>query len=213
MEKHLGTNGHKGVAPIIATLLMVAIAVVGGILIFVFAQGFFNQTQVNSTPQIESLGIVGYDARTGTTTLNDTYGNVITGVAGGVNAGKLAAKDNIFIYVKNNGVKPSVLSTVQLAGITYAVDTTTAANTAPSSTTPVPASATPSTNLYCLMDQTQKCITGTAQKSAVLQPGGIYTVVLNLPYSLKAGRDIGVILTTSLTNVFQGTIVIGQNQG
>jgi len=32
---------RRGVAPVIATLLLVAIAVVGGSIIFVFAQGFF----------------------------------------------------------------------------------------------------------------------------------------------------------------------------
>ncbi|GFN40744.1 MAG: hypothetical protein YK1312THETA_50001, partial [Marine Group I thaumarchaeote] len=37
---------HRAVAPVIATLLMVAIAVVGGTIIFVFSQGFFNQAQV-----------------------------------------------------------------------------------------------------------------------------------------------------------------------
>ena len=59
-------NDHKysqrAVAPIIATLLMVAISVVGGILIFVFAQGFFTDTNIQ-TPNIESLEIFGYDAR------------------------------------------------------------------------------------------------------------------------------------------------------
>ena len=46
------TNEHKysqrAVAPIIATLLMVAISVVGGILIFVFAQGFFTDTNIQT---------------------------------------------------------------------------------------------------------------------------------------------------------------------
>ena len=56
-------NSHKAVAPVIATLLMVAIAVVGGTIIFVFAQGFFSSSQISGTPQIESLKIEGYDAR------------------------------------------------------------------------------------------------------------------------------------------------------
>ncbi|MCH7941005.1 MAG: hypothetical protein IH842_03450, partial [Thaumarchaeota archaeon] len=54
---------HRAVAPVIATLLMVAIAVVGGTIIFVFSQGFFNQAQVSGTPTIESVKILGYDAR------------------------------------------------------------------------------------------------------------------------------------------------------
>ena len=53
---------RRGVAPIIVTLLMVAIAVVGGILIFVFAQGFFSSSQVEG-PAIESVTMIGYDTR------------------------------------------------------------------------------------------------------------------------------------------------------
>jgi hypothetical protein len=41
---------------------MVAIAVVGGILIFVFAQGFFGETQVQA-PSVESVTLLGYDMR------------------------------------------------------------------------------------------------------------------------------------------------------
>ncbi|HSB50681.1 MAG TPA: archaellin/type IV pilin N-terminal domain-containing protein, partial [Nitrosopumilaceae archaeon] len=57
------TRKNRAVAPVIATLLMVAIAVVGGTIIFVFAQGFFSQSQISGTPSIESVKILGYDAR------------------------------------------------------------------------------------------------------------------------------------------------------
>jgi len=61
-QKERLTN-RRAVAPVIATLLMVAIAVVGGTIIFVFAQGFFSQAQISGTPSIESVKIIGYDAR------------------------------------------------------------------------------------------------------------------------------------------------------
>ncbi|MFQ5572867.1 MAG: archaellin/type IV pilin N-terminal domain-containing protein, partial [Nitrosopumilaceae archaeon] len=54
---------RRAVAEVIATLLLVAIAVVGGTIIFVFSQGFFSQSQVSGTPTIESVKILGYDAR------------------------------------------------------------------------------------------------------------------------------------------------------
>jgi len=38
---------HRAVAEVIATLLLVAIAVVGGTIIFVFSQESFNKTQVS----------------------------------------------------------------------------------------------------------------------------------------------------------------------
>jgi len=66
------TRKHRAVAPVIATLLMVAIAVVGGSIIFVFSQGFFSQAQISGTPTIELIKIVGYDARD-VTTLQTSY--------------------------------------------------------------------------------------------------------------------------------------------
>ena len=61
---HRSTNlKRRAVAPIIATLLLVAIAVVGGSIIFVFSQGFFSTTQISGAPQIELVKIFGYDTR------------------------------------------------------------------------------------------------------------------------------------------------------
>ncbi len=63
--KELKTN-RRAVAPIIATLLMVAIAVVGGTIIFVFAQGFFSSSQISGVPTIEAIKVLGYDGRDAT---------------------------------------------------------------------------------------------------------------------------------------------------
>ncbi len=73
------TRKHRAVAPVIATLLMVAIAVVGGTIIFVFSQGFFNQAQISGTPAIESVKILGYDARD-VQFLNAHDGGVLTAI-------------------------------------------------------------------------------------------------------------------------------------
>ena len=81
-QKERLTN-RRAVAPVIATLLMVAIAVVGGTIIFVFSQGFFSQLQISGNPSIESVKILGYDARDvdalrshdGTLMVNGTAGN------------------------------------------------------------------------------------------------------------------------------------------
>ena len=54
----------RGVAPVIATLLLVAIAVVGGTIIFTFTEGFFSSAQISGSTVVESLTILGYDART-----------------------------------------------------------------------------------------------------------------------------------------------------
>jgi len=55
------TKKRKAVAPIIATLLMVAITVVGGTIIFLFSQEFMTFAQISGTPTIESIRFLGFD--------------------------------------------------------------------------------------------------------------------------------------------------------
>ena len=51
----------RGVAPVIAHLLLVAIAVVGGTIIFTFSEGFFSSAQISGTNVVESLTILVYE--------------------------------------------------------------------------------------------------------------------------------------------------------
>ena len=105
---------HKAVAPIIATLLMVAIAVVGGILIFVFTQGFFADEQVVG-PTIDELVIFGYDSRDqGPLTLH--YGFTS---GGNVNDDenpdqKLDDGDLVLIYGRNVGDSPLSIESITI---------------------------------------------------------------------------------------------------
>jgi flagellin-like protein len=54
---------RRAVAPVIATLLLVAIAVVGGSMIFVFAQDYYSSTQISVSHSAEFIKIIGYDGR------------------------------------------------------------------------------------------------------------------------------------------------------
>ena len=120
---------QRAVAPIIATLLMVAISVVGGILIFVFAQGFFTDTNIQS-PNIESIEIFGYDARdvaaaTGMEPHNsfDSDGNGVPNnlmtTVGSTVAGVLGDADEIVIYIRNKGSGPVTIDTIRVYGTDY----------------------------------------------------------------------------------------------
>ena len=116
---------QRAVAPIIATLLMVAISVVGGILIFVFAQGFFTDTNIG-TPHIESMEIFGYDARdvAGLRPHNfvSADSNTMTGITGATVANSLGAADHIAVYIRNKGAGPITIETVKLYGTGYTFD-------------------------------------------------------------------------------------------
>lgn len=111
---------RKAVAPIIATLLMVAISVVGGILIFVFAQGFFQDTSIQA-PTIDSLEIFGYNA-------NDTdsgfflhNGEDID--AGGDVASTLEEDDPFALFVRNTGSIAVSVESLRIYGVKYNLDT------------------------------------------------------------------------------------------
>ena len=54
---------HRAVAPIIATLLLIAIAVIGGVMIYVFTQGFFGNTTISTVPSVDTIIMSGYDMR------------------------------------------------------------------------------------------------------------------------------------------------------
>ncbi|MEM2786182.1 MAG: archaellin/type IV pilin N-terminal domain-containing protein [Candidatus Nitrosotenuis sp.] len=47
-------HSRRGVAPIIATLLLVAIAVVGGAIVFAYSQNFFSSSQVGGNQLLRS---------------------------------------------------------------------------------------------------------------------------------------------------------------
>ncbi len=108
---------RRAVAPIIATLLLVAIAVVGGSIIFVFSQGFFSAAQVSGSPNIESLKILGYDATDGTTM--KIHDGTTPATLKGANGNGLVAGERVAIYVQNNGVSKTTLNEVRFAGKVY----------------------------------------------------------------------------------------------
>ena len=112
--KHVGRNkSHRAVAPIIATLLMVAIAVVGGVMIYVFTQGFFKGTST-STPTTDVLSVTGYDMKSATvfTYEGTTGGGGVSASATGLSNGDIVAID-----IKNAGTNAIKITSVKVAGI------------------------------------------------------------------------------------------------
>src|SRR3972149_415453 len=126
-QKELKTS-HKAVAPIIATLLLVAIAVVGGTIIFVFAQGFFSSSQISGTPQIESVQILGYDSRA-VNNLKMHDGKAMIASAGD-GIPNVQADERIAVYLTNNSVQKIVLGAVSFGGYTYQYKNVAAPGTA-----------------------------------------------------------------------------------
>jgi len=202
-QKELRTS-HKAVAPIIATLLLVAIAVVGGTIIFVFAQGFFSSSQISGTPQIESVQILGYDSRA-VTALQAHDGNLmLAGSAGNTDANKDQG-ERVAIYLTNNSVQKIVLGAVSFGGYTYQYIDASATGLGAYTSANVPQGN------YTVLTSTPDTLL--AQGAGELAPGQTATVVLDLDSDLRIGRSSQFKLTTSNGNVFVGTVSVGQQSG
>ncbi|MBI4010244.1 MAG: type IV pilin N-terminal domain-containing protein [Candidatus Aenigmarchaeota archaeon] len=200
-SKQQKMTSRRAVAPIIATLLLVAIAVVGGSIIFVFSQGFFSAAQVSGSPNIESLKFTGYDASDGTLLSLHDGGNSTSGanLAGdGLNSG-----ERIAVYVQNNSVQKITLNELRFGGAVYsfasgATDTIL---------------TTDGSFMIATKSNPGAAATTVAATSAEIQPGQQATVILQLSDDIKAGRDVQVKMTTGNGAVFVGTIIAGQQSG
>ncbi|AJZ76547.1 hypothetical protein SU86_001380 [Candidatus Nitrosotenuis cloacae] len=187
-------HSRRGVAPIIATLLLVAIAVVGGAIVFAYSQNFFSSSQISGKPNIESLKVVGYDGRDIAGGLFDHNGLAIVPTAGGVSDNLKSSGEFVTAYLKNDSVQAVTLGEVRLGGATFdyvAAPTALAAGD------------------YGVYAGTALITSPVGE----IQPGQTATVVMNLGENMKIGRDAQFKITTTNGAVFVGTVVIGQQSG
>ncbi|MCH6586457.1 MAG: hypothetical protein IH792_05470 [Thaumarchaeota archaeon] len=190
---------HRAVAPVIATLLMVAIAVVGGTIIFVFSQGFFNQAQVSGTPTIESVKILGYDARD-IASLTAHDGLIMTAVASDPNAQGKNVGEYVVVYIKNDSSGQVLFSEIRLGGAVYTY-------VFPG---PIVDYNLATVGTYAVMDNSTDSI---LDQAGVAQPGETIGILFDLSDNFPIGRDTQFKLTTTNGAVFVGTVVMGQNAG
>jgi len=191
------TRKHRAVAPVIATLLMVAIAVVGGTIIFVFAQGFFNQAQVSGTPTIESVKILGYDARD-VQFLNAHDGTAMTVDGSDATAQGKNIGEYVVVYVKNDSSGQVLFSEIRLGGAVYDY-------VFPGT---IPAHTVAINGTYAVMDDATNSI---LDQAGVAQPGETIGIIFDLSDNFPIGRDTQFKLTTTNGAALVSTVVMGQN--
>ncbi len=184
-------TSRRAVAPVIATLLLVAIAVVGGSIVFVFSQGFFSSAQISGSPTIESLKFTGYDASDGVDLLNHD-GTTFT--AANTAGNGLVVGEDVVIYIQSNSVGKLTLGEVRFGGTVYNYTSTG-----------------PTQGSYEILTRGPGTILGAS--SAEVQPGQQVSLVLQLDENIKNGRDTQMKLTTANGAVFVGTVIAGQQSG
>ncbi len=210
-------TSRRAVAPVIATLLLVAIAVVGGSIVFVFSQGFFSSAQISGSPTIESLKITGYDATDGTAML--LHSGLDSGVIQGAASDGLATGERIGVYVQNNSVQKVTLGEIRFAGTVYTfvpgpilaptIDAYGSGTGLLDASTAGYMIATSSNGVAGL--ETAADVVDAI--SAEVQPGQTVTIIMQLDENIKVGRDAQFKLSTSNGAVFVGTVISGQQSG
>lgn len=202
-------SSHKAVAPVIATLLMVAIAVVGGTIIFVFSQGFFSSSQISGTPQIEAVQIAGYDARS-VQNLQMHTGNAMVATSGNGDP-NVQADERLAIYVTNNSVQKIVLGEISFGGYVYQYKNV-ATNGLGAWDEPA---VGPGLNVgnYTVLTSTSGGDVLLNEDAGEIKAGQTATIILDLESDLRIGRSSQFKIATSNGNVFVGTISVGQQSG
>ena len=213
-SKYNKLTSRRAVAPVIATLLLVAIAVVGGSIVFVFSQGFFSSAQISGSPNIESLKIVGYDATDGTAL--QLHNGLDSGVVQGVVDNTLGPGERIGVYIQNNSVQKVTLSEIRFAGTVYTfVPGPTSPGNQIDEYNSVAGLLSLSTAGYMISTSGDGILAADVvdATSAEIQPGQLATVILQLDENIKVGRDAQFKLSTGNGAVFVGTVIAGQQSG
>ncbi len=190
---------HGAVAEVIATILLVSIAVVGGTIIFVFSQGFFNQAQISGTPAIESVKFLGYDARD-VVNLIASDGFAMTVASGDPNTLGKNVGERVIVYIKNDSVERILFSEVRLGGEVYQYNTVD----------PIPVFTPGTGGTYGVLTNSTHMIT---DQAGLVKPGKAVGIIIDLNDNFPVGRDTQFKLTTTNGAVFVGTVVMGQNIG
>ena len=207
----------RAVAPVIATLLLVAIAVVGGSIIFVFSQDFFATAQISGSPQIESVKILGYDATDrDSVQYHDGFLTTVAAISGNVTSDGLNSNDYVGVYLKNDSVNKVTLSEIRVAGDIYAyVDFAGVA---------LPASVKSACAVTAGLDCSEYTLVEVGEgltfegvtinsSAPSLEPGQHATLIFALEKDVKSGRDMQFKLSTSSGAVFVSNIQSGQQNG
>jgi len=204
---------NRAVAPVIATLLMVAIAVVGGTVIFVFSQGFFSTAQISSGfPSIESVTVLGYDARDVSKLTTHDGSQTRYTYTGGDGDGLFEKNERIAIYVTNNSQQPITISEISFGGTVYEYANAEVLGPVGDESS-IPGGhydfwlGKGEENHDILLKASQDLEHGIQ----VIEPGDSVTTILALDSNFKLGRDVAFRITTSNGAIFVDTVIMGQN--
>jgi len=196
----LSKKNRRAVAPIIATLILVAIAVVGGVMIFVFAQDFFGGESMTGPGTIDTISLGGYDLRD-IAALASLKSHIATDmVCDDCDAGGgLAVTDLGAVYIKNSGATPVTIQSITINDKKYTLDGVGVA--------PIATFQAQEFTVY-----TEDLVGGviSVQADATIAGADTGTIFFRAADAIGAGRTISLMVTTGSGQEFSFNVVIGQ---
>ena len=186
-------------------------------IIFVFAQGFFSDSQVSGIPAIQLIKILGYDARDVEQVKAHDGIEIITKNKDccGISDGLLKEDERIAIYLLNNSVEQLWFSEIRIAGVVYDFTTYTVK--------PPPfgiggwdqSLVKPQPGEYVILLGHDGRVDGDLLQfpAPSMRPGEIITILVDLDRTYNLPRDAQFKLTTTTGAVFVSTIIMGSSSG
>ena len=211
-------KSRRGVAPIIATLLLITISVIGGVMIYTFTQGFFGNASISASPAVDTIILSGYDMREieGKPPCNNphhpatrgviTHEGIITCHGDSIIGDGKFDKESGTIFIRNVGQEPYIIVKLEVNGrvLDFKTDDNDIRNHAGVF------------GIYTVPD-TQTATAGTTLREvATILPGQEGTLVMAFDGSGTAtdnsaanDRLIPIKLTSSSGSVYNFIVVIG----
>ena len=192
---------------IIVTFSLVAITIMGGSIVFSASLENFDTSQISETFSIESIMILGYDARDTSQFKVHDSGNVLEANAGGNGNGMFEQHERMSFYFWNKSNNEIDFAELRFGGTIYTYANATTLDSfgeesgIPGGTYDIWVSRQDGNDVM-LLDNT-----------AVIKPGDTVTLVFALDKDYKLGRDTQLKLTTTNGNIFAASIVIGLQIG
>ena len=205
MKIHVFSCNRKAVAPVIGNILLIAIAVVGGTIIFTFSGGFVSSAQIGGFIPVEALTIEGFDART-STELQAHDGNMMSANSGGNSNSFKETDERVAIYLRSDSTNKIFITDLIFAGSEYGYVEATSGILGTYSSADIPIGN------YTILTRASPDVL-LQSEAPEIQPGQSVTIVLDLDSDIKVGRDAQVNIRTSNGNIFVGTINVGKQSG
>jgi len=201
-------TSRRANASVIVTVLLIAISVVAGGVIFAFSEQSHTYLLLSDSPQIDTLEITGFDARDASVLiLHDgvkVYNSTSPGDFDGQVGNGLLKGERIVIYVKNNSISTVYFDEVRFAGseLVFAPgDALTAYNTA-----------------FMNPGEFVIATTGTGgvanlSSSAKIPPDKEVTFLITLENNIPIKRDTSFKVVTTNGAGFVGSVYLGNHYG